>query len=170
MGKSINMSDLMGDVVKGNTEEPVKKDESLTKHSITLKGKEYTIKLLDWETGIDLWEHILKVILPSVGVGFDSAGKNSDEDDVMNTFTEALTYLAMNLNGKTLQNYSKVLFQGATVDGVEFDISEEFKGNYGSWKSLLIFALKENYGSFFEEGLGENLSGLMTMFQGQTQA
>lgn len=133
------------------------------KNTITLNDKIYKIKLLEWEDGIDLWENILKKLLPSVGAGLDRMQHDPIMDGSPTTFSDALIYLSRNLDGNTLKSYSQVLFSGATVDGEPLNVNKEFTGNYGSWKKLFVFALTENFSSFFEEGWLDGMSDLMAV-------
>lgn len=132
--------------------EPVK-----VKGSINIDNKIYNIKKLQWEDGVDLWEDMMKRGLPSIGSCLDRL-QHDELDGSPTTFTEALINLSRNLEGSTLRSYSVVLFEDATVDGVEFDLNEEFTGNYGAWRKLLVFALKENFESFFDKDLVQGMT------------
>ena len=44
-----------------------------------------------------------------------------------------------------------------TVDGEPININTEFAGNYGVWKKLFAFAIKENYSSLFKAGRANGL-------------
>lgn len=125
-------------------------------NTIVVKDKTYKIKPLKWGDAIDLWENILKVILPSLGSGADFMMQADGESEVNidSVFSKAAMQLSKNLNGNSLSNFSRVLLHGATVDGVVFDIEKEFTQNYAAWLKVFVFALKVNYSSFFAEGLG----------------
>lgn len=149
---------------------PMGSEEVFTpKNTITIRDKKFKIELLPSEEGLELWEYLMKKLLPSVGTGLDSMQHDSVMDGSPKTFSQAFGLLAEKLSGKDLKEISKNLFQGATVDGKPLDFNEQFKGNYGSWKSLLTFALKENFGSFFEEGWGDSLTGLVSLVVPQSQ-
>tara|TARA_R110002153_G_scaffold2993_1_gene14178 strand:- start:1461 stop:1961 length:501 start_codon:yes stop_codon:yes gene_type:complete len=150
----------INDVLKGEDTEKVSTDLPLTKE---LGGKVYKIELLNAEDGIDLWEFLMQRILPSVGTGLDSLQHDSMLDGSPTTFTQALIHLSGKLEGNTLKAISLSLLSSATVDGKPMDFKEEFKGNYGNWKSLVAFALKENFSSFFVEGWAESLIQMTTM-------
>lgn len=156
MSKSTNINDLMKKV--SDTVDAVE-----AKNTKTINDKVYKIKLLRFEDGIDLWENILKKLMPSLGSGLDRMQHDSILDGSPTTFTDALIHLSKNLDGNTLKNYSFVLFNGATVDGKPLDVNVEFTGNYSAWKKLFTFALTENFSSFFEEGWSDGMSDLMAV-------
>lgn len=124
-------------------------------NAIQIKGKIYKIKLVPWQQGIDLWELMVKKLLPSIGNFIDD--RDADELDQVNTFTDAFVNISRNLDGRTLNLMTRVLLDGCTVDNKPIDLDAEFTGNYGNWIRLLIFALKENYGSFFGDGWQKGL-------------
>ena len=135
----------------------------LATNTIVISGKTYKIKPLKWEDGIDLWEFILKKLLPSIGNGLDRLQYDEALDGSPTTFAEACINLSRNLDGNTFKLLSISLFSGATVDGKPLDINEEFTANYNSWRKLFIFALKENFSSFFDEGWTQGLTSITTM-------
>lgn len=135
----------------------------LAKNTIVISGKTYKIKPLKWEDGIDLWEFILKKLLPSIGSGFDRLQHDDVVDGSPTTFTQACLHLSRNLDGNTFKLISMTLFDGATVDNKPLDLNEEFTANYNAWRKLLVFALKENFSSFFEEGWTQGLTSLTAM-------
>lgn len=156
-----NINDLVkksADQVNGKQEETF-----AAKHSITINEKIYKVKLLSFEDGIDLWENIMQKLLPSVGSGLDRLSHNEILDGSPTTFTEAMIHLSKNLDGETFKHYSFALFDGATVNGEALNLNEEFSGNYGAWKTLFAFALKENFGSFFTDGWADGLQDVMAM-------
>lgn len=132
-------------------------------HTIEIKEKIYKIVLLNGEDGLDMWEYLMQKLLPSVGEGMDAFTHDYELEGSPKTFSRAFAALASRLDGKDLRRISVTLFEGATVDGKPLDFKEEFKGNYGSWKKLLQFALKENFSSFFEEGWGESMTSLVSL-------
>lgn len=155
----MNINELNKDKEAPTVEEvPV---EAPTKE--TINGKEYKIVLLDSYDGMDCWEYILKRILPSVGTAADAMQHDTLIDGSPTTFAEAMMHLSSKLDGSTFSTLSKVLLEGATVDGKPIDVNQEFKGNYGTWRKVLMLALKGNFSSFFDKGWGENLTSLMTM-------
>lgn len=153
---SANINDLMRKVSDSV-------DAVEAKNTITINDKLFKIKLLSFEDGIDLWENILKKLLPSVGAGLDRLQHDTVMDGSPTTFSDALIYLSRNLDGNTLKSYSTVLLHEATVDGEPLNINKEFTGNYGAWKKLFVFALTENFSSFFEEGWTDGIADLMAV-------
>lgn len=138
-------------------------------NTITLGGKVYKIELLPATDGLDLWEYILKRILPSVGTGLDSFKHDDELDGAPTTFAEAFLHLSDKLDGNSFSLISESIFTGATVDGKPLNFNEEFKGNFGNWKKLLTFALQKNFASFFEEGWANGLQDLMGLVSPQFQ-
>jgi len=145
-------------------DEVVNKESKDLKHTIELKGKTFKIELLNGEDGLDLFEYLNKKLLPSVGSGVDGMfGNSGDFLGTTQTFETAFSNFSRNLEGDTMKKVSKNLLQNCTVDGKPLDFAEEFKGEYGVWRQLVMFALKENFGSFFEFDWGEHLGTLATM-------
>lgn len=164
----------MASVHEFDKQETTEKKEEVkvagAKHTVELKGKIYKIELLNADDGLDMWEYLMQKLLPSVGHGLDAMGHDYEVDGSPQTFSRALATLATKLDGKDLRRISSTMLHGATVDGKPLDFKEEFKGNYGTWKSLLTFSIKENFGSFFEEGWGESLTGLMSLVIPQSES
>lgn len=160
----MDINDLVKKSVDGQINKTEQKDEKGNgKHSITLNDKVYKLKLLPFDEGMNLWEHIMRKLLPSVGSGLDRLSHNEVLDGSPTTFTEAMIHLSNNLDGSTFRNFSYVLFDGATVDGEPININAEFSGNYGVWKKLFAFAIKENYSSLFTEGWANGLQDVMAL-------
>lgn len=137
--------------------------QDITKNTIEIKGEIYKIDLLDADDGLDLWENLMKVVLPSVGTGLDSMQHDPVLDGSPTTFTEAMSHLSNKLDGQTLKKISVVLLTNMEVDGKKVNWSEHFKGNYGSWRKVVKFALQENFSSFFEDGWVGGIQDLMAM-------
>lgn len=158
-----NIQDLIKEAQnKTGTAKPDKVD--VGKHSILLNDKVYTIKPLPWAEGMDLWESMMKTLLPSVGTGIDGIF-NSNEFSDKSTFAEMMLHLGHNLSGSTMRIYSVELFQEAKVDGQPLDPNVEFSANYGAWLQLFVFAVKENFQSFFTEGWSQGINTLMEMLK-----
>jgi hypothetical protein len=137
--------------------------QELTKNTIEIDGVSYKIDLLNAEDGLDLWENLMKVILPSVGTGLDSMQHDPIIDGSPTTFTEAMSHLSNRLDGQTLKRVSISLLTDMEVNGSKVNWSDHFKGNYGTWRKVVKFALKENFSSFFEDGWVDGVQDLMTM-------
>jgi hypothetical protein len=147
----------------------VKKEESnAPKHTVIINGKNYKIKPIPWEEGVEMWEDIVKRCLPSVGSGLDRL-QHDELSGSPTTFTEMMINLSQNLSGTTLLTYSKALADGATVDGEPMDLNTEFTGNYGAWMKWFTFAMKENFSSFFDQGwvmgMIDKLTAMLTPVQ-----
>ena len=134
-----------------------------TKYTLEVDGKFYKIKPLSWADGTDLWEDILKKIMPSVGSGLDRLQHNEILDGSPTTFTEAFIHLSRNLDGNTFKHYSMVLFEGATVDGEPLKLENQTTEFMGVWKKLFAFALKENFKHLFQDGWETGLTEMVSM-------
>ena len=152
----LNAQESFEQTIHNQTKKLLNAGTSFDKNSIVIGDDTYKIKLLPFEHGINLWEDIMKRLLPSIGNGLDQLQHN-ELDGNPNTFSYALANLSRQLDGSVLKNYSQVLFHEATVNGQKLTL-DHFKGNYGSWRKLLVFAIKENFSSFFEEGWTDGLS------------
>ncbi len=123
-------------------------------HSVTIKGKTYTIELLPATQAFAVAVQLMKIALPTIGAIVDGTSKQSNvlpEDD--NLFTDAAVHLVGQMENISVLDIVTLLTQKITVDGNPIDIDEEFKGSLGSFVRLLEFILKENCGSFFTEYL-----------------
>lgn len=165
MARISDVRSITEDAVKGIT----KSEKPTTKGSIVINDKVYKIVPLPWEEGIELWEDMMKVVLPSIGSGLDRL-QHDEFSGSPTTFTEACINLSHNLDGHTLRVYSQAMFDGATVDGEPLDVNKEFTANYGAWRKLFVFALKENFESFFVEGWAGMLDKVMGLLgQAETE-
>lgn len=135
------------------------------KNSIEIDGKVYKIDLLKAGDGIELWEELMKIVLPSVGSGLDALRSSGQRDELFDgpstTITEIMIHLSNKLDGTRLKWVSDELLGDMTCDGVPVDFDEHFKGNYGTWLKLIRFALTENFSSFFADGWVQEIMGTM---------
>lgn len=132
------------------------------KNSATINGHTYKIIPLMAEEGLVVWENLLALLGPSIGVGIDSYNHNEVIDGSPTTFSEAILLLQRKLDGTQLVNYSRELLIGLKCDGEEVDWNSHFSANYGSWTQVIIFAMKENFQSFFvASGFDLNLQSMM---------
>lgn len=154
---NINKQKTTEQEVQDKKESPV-----ASKNTIVLDGVTYKIKLMSWETGMEVWEHILKRLMPSVGSGLDRLQHN-ELDGSPTTFTEAFIHLSQNLDGDTLKLFSFDLLEGLTADGKPVVLSEQTTEFMGHWKKLFIFSLKENFKGFFDEGWATSLAEMVSM-------
>lgn len=132
--------------------------------TINIDGSEYQIKLLDALTGFRTAKDITTVVLPLVGGSFDA----SRHDDIVHGAPTTFQQLALLL----VEQSDKVniediifnrLFRYLVVDGEQKKIEDIIVGNYGLLIDLVVFAIKENFGSLFEG------KGLLSRFQGTLQ-
>lgn len=138
-------------------------ENPLEKYTTKIGDNKYKIVPLKGSIGLSLWEDIMSKLLPSLGSGLDQMQYNEVLDGSPTTFSEALIHLSRKLDGDTFDTYSKILFEGATVNDKPLDIDSHFSCNYGEWKKLFVFSLKENFQSFFEEGWADSLKDIMIM-------
>lgn len=127
----------------------------------TLKsGKELQIYLLPALKGYTLAKEIASLALPTLSVMIDNG------DDV--SLTQAAAILVASLENVDEQAFIKALLANFSIDGQEVDIDEYFAGNYGELNEILLFALKENFSSFFDKSASfkELKSKLSAMQQG----
>jgi hypothetical protein len=138
-------------------------DEEKAKNSKTINGKVYKIKPLCARDGLVVWENLISLLGPSVGIGIDSFNHNEIIDGSPTTFSEAMLLLQRKLDGTQLVNYSEELFVGLKCDGDEVDWNTHFSSNYGDWMQVMILAMKENFQTFFtESGFDLNLQAMMS--------
>lgn len=141
-----------------DNEQPVQE-----KRTIVIDDKTYKIKELPIKIGLEMLEDLTKRFLPSIGSILDLT-QHDQYDGSPKPFSEAFSNLSKNLDGNTMYLYSVDLFDGATVDGEPLDI-EDFAANYGVWRKLFLFALQENFSSFFVDGwattISEKLKGML---------
>jgi len=137
--------------------------EKLSAHTVEIGGDVIKIVPLGGYDGLDMWEYLMKVLLPSVGTGLDSFQHDTVMDGSPTTFSEAMMHLSNKLEGNTLKNVSISLLSGMTVNGQKVDLDEWIGCNYGAWRQVLKFALTENFSSFFENGWVDGVQDLMAM-------
>jgi len=149
----------------GENKEQVSEQSFEKPNTIVIKNKEYKIKPLNARDGLRLWEYLLGKLLPSVGTGLDRMSHDELLDGSPTTFAQAMIHLVSNLEKDydTLNNITDTILEGCLVDGKPLNTDEEFSCNYGAWRQLLIFALKVNFSSFFEEGWESALTDITAM-------
>lgn len=142
----------------------------IEKNTKTINGKKFKIKLLSADVGMDVMEHILKIITPSIGAALDGMKHDPLIHGVPTTIGDAALMLSSKLDGSTLSGLSEVLFDGMTVDGKVVEFKEYFRGNYGEWLNVFRFALEENFSTVFtESGLFDQLMLLKNLVLTQPQ-
>lgn len=107
-------------------------------------GKEVSITLLPALKGLTMAKRLSQLVLPAMSV---MAGGDEDGET---TLAEAASILVMSLDNIDEQVMVKELLNGLSVEGQGVNLDEYFAGNYGEFTEILIFALKENFSSFFE--------------------
>jgi hypothetical protein len=138
-------------------------DKDKAKNSAKINGKVYKVIPLGASDGLVVWENLLSLLGPSIGVGIDSFNHNEIIDGSPTTFSEAVLLLQRKLDGTQLVNYSEELFTGLKCDGDDVDWNTHFSANYGDWMQVMMLAMKENFQSFFtESGFDLNLQSMMS--------
>lgn len=121
---------------------------------------EYRIKLLDGRTGFRTAKDLSKILLPLLGESVDA----SRHDDVFHgapkTFRDMALLLLQQIDSVDVEDVIfNRLFVYFVVDGVEVKLENVVMGQYHLLVDLLVFAIKENFGSLFEG------KGLISRFQ-----
>jgi hypothetical protein len=138
-------------------------NKEAAKNSAVINGKTYKVIPLMAEDGLVVWENLISLLGPSIGVGADSFNHNEIMDGSPTTFSEAALALQRKLDGNQLVNYSQELFIGLKCDGEDVDWNTHFSANYGDWTQVMILAMKENFQTFFtESGFGLNLQAMIS--------
>lgn len=128
-------------------------NEQLAKHTKIINGTTYKIKPLDAEMGLIVYEKLISILAPILGVGLDAMNYDEVLDGSPTTFVQATTILSRALGEQQeLKNFSEVLLDGLVADGKEVSYKDQFKCNYGDWMQVFMFALKENFESAFTQG------------------
>lgn len=140
-------------------------------HTIKIKDKNYTIKLLPATKALAVATELFKVVLPSITAWFEGSSKKDlllPEDD--DTYTQAAMLLVNQMDKTSVLDLVDILSENITCNGSPVDIDDEFKGNLGGLLILLEFVLKENVGPLFKDWLeakGIVLPSLKTTQQNQ---
>ncbi|QUF70051.1 phage tail assembly chaperone [Vibrio fluvialis] len=120
----------------------------------TLKsGKKVQIYKLPASKGITIGMKLGKTFLPSIGQFLDgsSTGAGIHYESLALSLVQELD------NFEILPIISELLKEMA-IDGQEVNLDDYFMANYGELLEILVFALKENFSSFFAA------SGLLEQF------
>ena len=116
----------------------------------TIKGKQYSIRLLPAMQGVALANRLIRGVMPSLGAWLDG-DRRSDfilpEDD--NMFTEIALLLSSKLEDIGIEEIIKVLCIGLKCNGEEVNFDTHFRANYSDLMLVIETAMKENFGSFF---------------------
>jgi len=143
----------------------------MARHSETsppIGGYTYRVTQLGVTPGLEIMAELAKMLLPGMG-GFASGGIGSilKSDVGGEQFATAATKLAMAIDSAKVQKIVKTLAKMTSIFGEGFGdagapldvhLEDHFAGRYGELVAWLAFALRVNYGNFFE---GLKNSGLL---------
>lgn len=108
----------------------------------TINGKSVQIYMLRAGVGIAMAQK-----LGTLAASFFSTEGDSVDID----FGKIADGLSKKLSYEELKIMIDALLKDIAIDNKEVNFDEYFSGNYGLLIKILAFALKENFGSFFEE-------------------
>ena len=135
-----------------------------TVRKIKIGENEFSITLLKGREGWRVAEQLGKVILPLIGESFDAGKHDEIIHGAPTTFRDlALVFIEQMDKLNTEEIIFDKLLKDVKVDGEVVAIEEVIVGNYDILVELLMFALKENFGSFFSQ------KGFITRFQSTIQ-
>ena len=113
----------------------------------TIDDKEIQIYLLRAGEGVAMAQKLGAIV---ANLFSDLGSKEGEEGEVEIDFAKIARNLSEQLSYEELQKMINALLKDMAINskGIVFD--DEFSGNYGFLIKILAFALKENFGSFFE--------------------
>lgn len=128
--------------------------------TLIIDNTEYQIKLLDGRTGFRTAKDLSKILLPLLGESVDA----SRHDDVFHgapkTFRDMALLLMQQIDSVDVEDIIfNRLFAYLVVNGEQAKLDNVISGQYHLLIDLLVFAIKENFGSLFEG------KGLISRFQ-----
>jgi len=109
-----------------------------------LNGKQIQIYMLPAFEGLKMAQKLAQFVLPTVGAFYQGMASES-----LN-FEQIAVTLVEELDGIELETIAGRLLQGMSVNGQDVPFDDYFMANYGELTAILTFAIKENFGSFFE--------------------
>lgn len=108
-----------------------------------IKGVSYQLYLLPAEEGIVMAQKLGQLVIPLLD------GDSSDGEIELD-FSKLAKNITSSISDKDFLAIIKRLLKESTADGKEINFNNYFRANYGTLIKLIAFALKENFGSFFE--------------------
>lgn len=127
-------------------------DLSKFQRSIDVNGKTFTVNILPAKKGLPIALKLVKTIGPALAKFAESANQGEI------AYTEIATELLTEMDSLDVMSIIEQLMNGYTVDGKEVPFDFYFTANYGELVEVLTFAIKENFGSFFEASALKSLS------------
>lgn len=132
-------------------------------YEFTVNNVDYTATTFPGRKGMKCITLLIKMIGPSLGqafAGYDTADSALD----ISSLSEGIKSLVSNLNSDEVISLVDSLLETVQtiIDGkkVKADLDDYFAGNYGELVQVLFNVIKENYSSFFGDGVSK-LMGLV---------
>lgn len=115
-----------------------------------IQGKTYEIEALKTTPAMILWERVMKVLAPTLGVGIDSLRAGEFDIPVENdTFRHLAITFTTSLGDVQFASTCKDVLQSLKCDGKEVDYEEHFKGRLGLLFEVLSYSFEVNFKDFF---------------------
>lgn len=114
----------------------------------TIKDVEYQIYVLPAGEGFVMANKLLKVVAPAIASLASSGGDIKAVD-----LTKVANELVCKMDDLDTSGIVKRLLKDLSANGMAVDFDTHFMCNYGALLDLIIFALKENFSSFFESSV-----------------
>jgi len=114
----------------------------------------YTLELLPTIIGLKVTAKLTTLFAPVLGSMADSSESKPfimPEEDA--TWSQAALLLVGQMDKVDVVDLIVVLLSSIKKNGQAVDIDQDFKGEYGDLLELVVFSLKENFGSFFTKML-----------------
>lgn len=126
-----------------------------TSRTIKIENQMYKYKMLPALVGFDVFAKLIEILGPTIGSAIDGMAKAEYILPDESTFwSELMIHLSRSLSAVKLSEIAEVvLFEVYINSGPAIDINEHFTGNITAFKTLLMDALKENFGELFLEAL-----------------
>lgn len=120
---------------------------------ITIDGNKYTIQLLGGWNSLAAFSKISPLVAPAAGIVVDEM-INNEAGYESQIFTSIATAISHSFAQPEVQEVSKLVLEGAYINGKTLDVDAVFKGDLSTLMKLLSFAFKENFLGFILEQLG----------------
>lgn len=115
----------------------------------TINNKEYQINVLGAMEALKMGRTLSKVILPAVAGILDGTRAN-EFGETPKTFTDLALMICTQLDDLDFDYIVLTLLKGCKCDGRDIQsVDTHFQGDLGEMISVLEFALRENFSSFF---------------------
>ncbi|WP_034455991.1 phage tail assembly chaperone [Buttiauxella noackiae] len=116
--------------------------------SKNINGKEVKIIALGALDGLTMARKLATCFIPC----FKSLSSSESFD-----FMGMLELATDKLGEIEVNKIATQLFAGATVDDFPLNVDDYFAANYGEFVDFMVFAIKENFGSFFKAEIAKGV-------------